>query len=95
MADKQVAISSTDFNCLLAIECASGHLRGKDSGEGELGTRCTRATLENLERLGLIKVVPELWLPLEIQTCKYRLTSAGRALMAARKAEKPQDGGRS
>lgn len=64
-------LSTAQLECLQRL--AKAH--------GETILPCSVSTLEQLERLGLIKRVVEGWLPLENQHTHYALTPAGKSML--------------
>ena len=83
MTPKNPDISAIEWNCLEIIERTSGRSAGTEGKQASIEVPCSNEALDSLLAKGLIERIPELWLPLEMQHCHYRLTMAGKALLDA------------
>lgn len=93
MSKRAQPISTAEGKCLETIGRAAWSTSPKQQagvagGPGD----CSEAVLHSLAAKGLIELVPEIWLPLEMKRSVYRLTTAGKVTLADRqKGRGPED----
>lgn len=77
-------LSNAEWKCLEGFGRAALSDAPKEQAGVAGGRDCSEAVLHSLASKGLIDLVPEIWLPLEMKRSVYRLTAAGKAILAAR-----------
>lgn len=83
MTKEASPLSSAERRCLESISRGAGVDSPAERAGVAGGRDCSEGTLHRLAAAGLIELVAEICLPLEMKRSVYRLTAAGKALLAA------------
>lgn len=82
MSKHHQPLSNVEWKCLESIgQTAGGDTPAERAGIAG-GRNCSESVLHRLVSRGLIEPVVESWLPLEMKRSVYRLTAAGKSLLA-------------